>query len=108
MIVHTREFFGYKIHSDGRILNNKLLELKQEHIKSRSGKLYARVSLSVNGVKHRLLVHRLVAAAFLVLPSNKLQVDHIDRDTINNCITNLEVVDASTNQKRWRGMDSSL
>ena len=107
MIIQTREFFGYKIHSDGRILNSKLLELKQEQIKSRSGKLYARVGLSINGRPHKILVHRLIASAFLILPSNKFQVDHIDRNTLNNNLSNLEVVDAIINQRRWRDLSKS-
>ena len=35
-------------------------------------------------------VHRLVAMAFLGTPSGKLNVNHLDGDTQNNCVTNLE------------------
>ena len=43
-------------------------------------------------------VHRVVAFAFLGLDINnpKIQIDHIDRDKLNNCVSNLRLV---TNQQ---------
>lgn len=38
---------------------------------------------------NKYYVHRLVAETFLKNPENKLTVDHIDRNTKNNCIDNL-------------------
>lgn len=39
--------------------------------------------------KHSILVHRLLAQAFILNPENKPTVDHIDRNPINNSIENL-------------------
>lgn len=58
--------------------------------KSRTG-VYARAT--IDGKKVRM--HRLL---FPDLESH-LQVDHIDRDTLNNCRSNLRVVTQAENQK---------
>lgn len=51
---------------------------------------YLTVSLSKGGHMTRVIVHRLVAQAFIPNPSNKPEVNHIDCDTMNNHVSNLE------------------
>ena len=51
---------------------------------------YAEVSLSMSGHTRRLFVHRIVATAFIPNPENKCDVNHIDGNKQNNCLTNLE------------------
>ena len=47
------------------------------------------VSLRKHNRQKKLYVHRLVAMAFIPNPHNFGEIDHIDTDTSNNCITNL-------------------
>jgi len=58
---------------------------------------YVEVILSVNGISKNLSVHRLVAQTFLPNPENKPQVNHIDGNTQNNNINNLEWATPSEN-----------
>ena len=51
---------------------------------------YKRVYLWLNGGKKNLLVHRLVAEAFIDNPDFLTDVNHIDEDKSNNHIDNLE------------------
>ena len=56
---------------------------------------YCRVHLGLNGNTKSMLVHRLVAKAFISNPGNKPQVNHIDGDPSNNAADNLEWCDQS-------------
>lgn len=49
--------------------------------------------------------HRLIAKAFLNNYSDKLQVDHVDGNKLNNAVNNLEMVTASVNMKRSFELD---
>lgn len=51
---------------------------------------YKYVNLYKEGHMYSVKVHRLVAQAFIPNPNNLPQVNHIDEDKGNNCVTNLE------------------
>lgn len=45
-------------------------------------------------------IHRLVAEAYLSNPNNYDTVDHIDGDRTNNCVNNLQWMDAKDNIRK--------
>lgn len=60
------------------------------------------MTLSKQHKNKKILVHRLVAQAFIPNPCNKPQVNHIDGNPQNNFIENLEWVTNSENtQHAW-------
>lgn len=55
-----------------------------------NGTGYKKVALSKQGKQKQLLVHRLVAMAFIPNPNNYEFVNHKDEDKTNNVVDNLE------------------
>ena len=58
---------------------------------------YKRVQLKLPDGPKSMLVHRLIALTFIPNPDNKLYIDHIDKNTSNNCVDNLRWVTQSEN-----------
>lgn len=82
---------------DKVIIKEKLLSTQL------SNRGYFAVRLTVNGLTKTKMVHRLLAEAFLLNPLNKLEVNHIDGNKLNNNLDNLEWVTSGENQKHaWR------
>lgn len=65
---------------------------------------YLSVVLYKNGTHKRYLVHRLVAQAFIENIENKIEVNHIDGNKLNNHVSNLEWVTRSENMKHSYSM----
>lgn len=88
----------YEVSNHGRI---KSLKFGKEKIRSLNldGWGYFQVGLNRDGRERKMLVHRLVANAFLDNPEAFKQVNHIDGCKTNNDIRNLEWCDQSHNQK---------
>lgn len=64
---------------------------------------YLRVDIDIEGSRRSILVHRLVAAAFLPLPERiDLQLHHKDFDKKNNAADNLEWLTAAAHGIKHR------
>jgi hypothetical protein len=80
------DFSNYEVSTFGNIRNiitNKMLK-----IGVKDG--YANIALTHNKNKQTFKVHRLVALAFIENPENKSDVNHKDKNKLNNHISNLE------------------
>ena len=75
----------YKVSSYGNVYSCK----SGINLSWKETKRYPKVVLNKNGVREEKTIHRLVAEAFIPNPDNKLQVDHIDTDKLNNHVENL-------------------
>ena len=87
--MHTiKNFSSYTVDEDGNIYSyksNKFLKTRVDI----SG--YVTINIQDDSGRNRTkMVHRLVAEAFIPNPENKPEVNHIDGNRKNNCLTNLE------------------
>lgn len=102
--LRIKDFPGYYITDEGDVYsrqtdkhhNSEGRIKKLKPFKSRNNYMIA--NLNKGGKQHHKLVHRLVAEAFIPNPHNKREVNHIDGDTLNNCVKNLEFCTKSENE----------
>lgn len=86
----------YEVSTDGRVrtvqhvTNGHVIRSRELTISVYKSQRYARVRLYKNGKSKDLVVHRLVAEAFIPNPERKPQVNHIDGNKRNNSVSNLE------------------
>lgn len=81
----------YEVSSLGNVRNGfRMNVLKPKSVKKRGDYVCYEVYLDLdgNGQKH-YKIHQLVARAFIPNPDNKKEIDHIDRNTANNAVSNL-------------------
>lgn len=100
MAIPVRDYPDYMIYEDGRIWSNK----SNKFLKPAYTKLgYASVELFNDNGSRRLLIHRLVAQAFIPNPNHYPQVNHIDENPKNNNVENLEWCTAKYNMNYGKG-----
>lgn len=81
-----KDFPNYSVSDFGNVKNNKT----NKNIKLTIKGGYYNISLKNNLCKKTLKVHRLVALAFIENLENKPEVNHKDKNKLNNYINNLE------------------
>ncbi|EPH98160.1 HNH endonuclease domain protein [Enterococcus faecalis 13-SD-W-01] len=95
-VKQIRGYPDYLVSEEGKLFSTKrgFRELKLR--KTNCG--YWGTTLKVEGKRIDVMIHRLVAEAFIDNPENKQQVNHIDGNKNNNSVENLEWVTPSENQ----------
>ena len=87
MAIQVKGYPDYFVYEDGRVWSAKTNKfLKPNH----SERGYASVELFNKKGSKRILVHRLVARAFIPNPLNLPQINHKDENPTNNDVSNLE------------------
>lgn len=84
----------YKITNDGRVYSEYLGDFIKPFY-SKGG--YVRVKLNYGDRSKKVMMHRLVALAFIPNPDNKPQVDHINCNRSDNRVENLQWTTAKEN-----------
>lgn len=81
-----KDFPKYSVSNFGNVKNNKTNRIMKLNVKAG----YYNISLNNDNCKKTLKVHRLVGLAFIENTENKPEVNHINKNKLDNSITNLE------------------
>lgn len=84
----------YEVSNMGNVRNKKTKKLRVLDMNNCG---YYRITL-YNKERERMFIHRLVATVFIETDDYNKQVNHIDGDKSNNCVSNLEWVTQSENE----------
>ncbi len=84
----------YEVNENGEIRNSETGHIKKQRINKRG---YATVNMYKDGKMQKVVVHRLVAEAFIPKEEGKNCVNHKDEDKTNNYFGNLEWCDIRYN-----------
>ena len=94
---------NYRIDRDGTITNIKTGKVKASCINSQTG--YKMISLYKDNKGKHETIHRLLATHFIPNPDGKRYVDHIDRNRLNNDLSNLRWVNGTESNLNNGGQD---
>ena len=89
------DYPNYEVSTKGEVRNSKTNLILKPAVTNG----YYRVDIYNEINNKSMFVHRLVAIAFIPLVEGKDQVDHIDRNKLNNNVSNLRWASCSDNMK---------
>lgn len=88
----------YLVSDDGQIKGVKSGRTRRQTI-SKKGYMLCAISLGSRKNKTCIRVHKAVAETFIQNPEKKPEVNHLDGNKRNNCVTNLEWVSPKENTR---------
>ena len=94
MIWKKIQDYNYSINENGEVRNDKTGRILKNYISNRG---YFYTSLNNNNKQKAFTIHRLLAKYFKDDYSEELDVDHIDRNRLNNNLENLRMVTRQEN-----------
>ncbi len=95
--LQIQEFPNYEVSNFGNIRNIRTKRILKTQI-SKNGK-YPQLSLYKNRKCYAIKVHRMVAITHIDNPNNYPEVDHKDRNRLNNNISNLRWATGKMNRE---------
>lgn len=94
-----KDFPGYWIGTDGKVYSEKSKSFLTASEVGNYTK-YLRVRMNKDGHQYSRTIHRLLAEAFIPNPNNLSEVDHCDKNGMNNNLDNLRWV------SRWENLNN--
>ena len=101
--MEVQNYPNYKIEKDGMIINVHTKRVISVCVNNHTG--YKTVSLWKDNKQKRNTIHRLLAEHFIPNIDNKPYVDHIDRNKLNNDLSNLRWVNGTENNLNSRNQE---
>lgn len=97
--VFDNQFINYEVSNKGEVRKRVKYGYRYltGHVQPKTG--YLRICIMVNGQQKGFHIHSLVAKAFLGQRPEKYVIDHIDRNRLNNYVSNLRYVTYRENKQ---------
>jgi len=96
-----KSFNGYFVTKQGELIHRLTGAIKYTWNNKGKCAHYERAQFIIDGKPKNFYVHRIVAMTYLENYHESLVVNHIDGNTLNNALSNLEMVSQSVNLLKY-------